>query len=49
MPVALSQPPGAVVECKLEITDIVVRYDRTLLVVDPCRCEPKKFGARAKF
>ncbi|URE05416.1 40S ribosomal protein [Musa troglodytarum] len=33
-------------------TDILVRYDRTLLVADPRRCEPKKFGghgARARF
>ncbi|CAL9195586.1 unnamed protein product [Musa hybrid cultivar] len=32
--------------------DILVRYDRTLLVADPRRCEPKKFGgrgARARF
>ncbi|KAF2909277.1 hypothetical protein DAI22_11g014800 [Oryza sativa Japonica Group] len=32
--------------------DIFARYDRTLLVADPRRCEPKKFGgrgARARF
>ena len=29
---------------KKEIKDILVRYDRTLLVADPRRCEPKKFG-----
>ncbi|CAA3015610.1 40S ribosomal S16 [Olea europaea subsp. europaea] len=35
-----------------EIKDILVRYDRTLLVADPRRREPKKFGghgARARF
>ena len=35
-----------------EIKDILVRFDRTLLVADPRRCEPKKFGgpgARARF
>ncbi|GAB4838705.1 40S ribosomal protein S16 [Ancistrocladus abbreviatus] len=31
---------------KKEIKDILVRYDRTLLVADPRRCEPKKFGGR---
>jgi len=37
---------------KKEIKDILVAYDRTLLVADPRRCEPKKFGgpgARARF
>lgn len=37
---------------KKEIKDIFTRYDRTLLVADPRRCEPKKFGgrgARARF
>ena len=37
---------------KREIKDILVTYDRTLLVADPRRCEPKKFGgpgARARF
>lgn len=37
---------------KKEIRDILVAYDRTLLVADPRRCEPKKFGgrgARARF
>ncbi|XP_026413363.1 40S ribosomal protein S16-like [Papaver somniferum] len=29
-----------------EIKDILVRYDRTLLVADPRCCEPKKFGGR---
>ena len=30
-----------------EIKDILLSYDRTLLVADPRRCEPKKFGGRA--
>jgi len=37
---------------KREIRDIFVNYDRTLLVADPRRCEPKKFGgkgARARY
>ncbi|KAI8810911.1 ribosomal protein S5 domain 2-type protein [Cladochytrium replicatum] len=37
---------------KKEIKDLLVRYDRTLLVADPRRCEPKKFGgggARARY
>ncbi|KAB5537802.1 hypothetical protein DKX38_015335 [Salix brachista] len=33
-------------QSKKEIKDILVRYDRTLLVADPRRCEPKKFGGR---
>ena len=32
---------------KKEIKDILLAYDRTLLVADPRRCEPKKFGGRA--
>ncbi|XP_022898483.1 40S ribosomal protein S16-like, partial [Olea europaea var. sylvestris] len=39
-------------QLKKEIEDILVWYDRTLLVVDPRRREPKKFGghgARARF
>ncbi|THU52560.1 hypothetical protein C4D60_Mb10t05250 [Musa balbisiana] len=39
-------------QSKKEIKDILVRYDRTLLVADPRRCEPNKFGgrgARARF
>ena len=31
---------------KKEIRDTLARYDRTLLVADPRRCEPKKFGGR---
>lgn len=37
---------------KQEIREILVRYDRSLLVADPRRCEPKKFGgpgARARY
>ncbi|URE47969.1 40s ribosomal protein [Musa troglodytarum] len=33
-------------QSKKEIKDILVRYDRTLPVADPRRCEPKKFGGR---
>ncbi|XP_058077984.1 small ribosomal subunit protein uS9-like [Magnolia sinica] len=39
-------------QSKKEIKDILVRYDRTLLVADPKRCEPTKFGGhgvRARF
>ncbi|GAB6030008.1 40S ribosomal protein S16 [Chamberlinius hualienensis] len=37
---------------KKEIKDILIQYDRALLVADPRRCEPKKFGgpgARARY
>merc|ERR1712139_467196 len=37
---------------KKEIKDILSQYDRTLLVADPRRYEPKKFGgpgARARY
>eukprot|EP00892_Ulva_mutabilis_P003031 jgi/Ulvmu1/12729/UM095_0033.1 len=37
---------------KTEIKTTLLQYDRTLLVSDPRRCEPKKFGgrgARARF
>lgn len=37
---------------KKEIKDILMAYDRSLLVSDPRRCEAKKFGgpgARAKY
>ncbi|CAD6584709.1 MAG: 40S ribosomal protein S16 [Cyphobasidiales sp. Tagirdzhanova-0007] len=36
----------------LELKKTLVSYDRTLLVADPRRCEPKKFGgpgARARY
>merc|ERR1711912_80673 len=31
---------------KKEIKEILQTYDRSLLVADPRRCEPKKFGGR---
>lgn len=34
------------------LQETLLTYDRTLLVADPRRCEPKKFGgrgARARF
>ncbi|KAL1778930.1 40S ribosomal protein S16 [Sigmodon hispidus] len=37
---------------KKEIKDILIQYDRTLLVADPRRCESKKFGGpgdRARY
>ncbi|XP_033645839.1 40S ribosomal protein S16 [Asterias rubens] len=37
---------------KKEIKDILIQYDRSLLVADPRRCEPKKFGGpgpRARY
>lgn len=37
---------------KREIKGLLMEYDRSLLVADPRRCEPKKFGgksARARF
>merc|ERR1711934_31684 len=37
---------------KAEVKNLFLEYDRTLLVADPRRCEPKKFGgrgARARF
>ena len=37
---------------KQELRDLLVAYDRSLLVADPRRCEPKKFGgpgARARY
>lgn len=39
-------------QSKNEIKSILLTYDRTLLVADPRRCEPKKFGgpgARARY
>lgn len=32
---------------KKEIKDAFMHYDRSLLVADPRRCEPKKFGGHA--
>ncbi len=37
---------------KRELKEIFLQYDRNLLVADPRRCEPKKFGgkgARSRF
>lgn len=37
---------------KREMKDLLLQYDKGLLVADPRRCEPKKFGgrgARARF
>ena len=37
---------------KREMKSLLLQYDKTLLVADPRRCEPKKFGgkgARARF
>ena len=47
-------PPSTDVDeaSKKEIKDLLIRYDRTLLVADPRRKEPKKYGgpgARARF
>jgi len=39
-------------QSKKEIKELLLSYDRTLLVADPRRCEPKKFGgkgARSRF
>merc|ERR1712093_233063 len=30
----------------LEVRKVLVAYDRSLLVADPRRCEPKKFGGK---
>jgi len=34
-------------QSKKEIKDVLLRYDRTLLVTTPRHCEPKKLGGRA--
>jgi small subunit ribosomal protein S16e len=31
---------------KRELKELLLQYDKTLLVADPRRCEPKKFGGR---
>ncbi len=31
---------------KKELKDVLMSYDRTLLVADPRRCEPKKYGGK---
>jgi len=33
-------------QAKRELKEVLLQYDRTLLVADPRRCEPKKFGGR---
>lgn len=30
-----------------QVKDCFLKYDRSLLVADPRRCEPKKFGGRS--
>ena len=30
----------------LELRQLFISYDRTLLIADPRRCEPKKFGGQ---
>merc|ERR1719266_2989373 len=32
---------------KKEIKEVLMAYDRSLIVADPRRCEPKKFGGRS--
>lgn len=34
-------------QAKREIKQVFMTYDRSLLVADPRRCEPKKFGGRS--
>lgn len=34
-------------QAKREIKELLMQYDRTLLVADPRRCEPKKYAAFA--
>lgn len=39
-------------QTKREMKELLLQYDKSLLVADPRRCEPKKFGgrgARARF
>ncbi|KTW31231.1 40S ribosomal protein S16 [Pneumocystis jirovecii RU7] len=39
-------------QSKIELKKALISYDRTLLVADPRRCEPKKFGgsgARSRY
>jgi Ribosomal protein S9/S16 len=50
--VSSSLPADVDEAAKKEIKDILNTYDRSLLVADPRRCEPKKYGgpgARARF
>ena len=34
-------------QTKREIKELLLSYDRSLLVADPRRCEPKKFGGKS--
>ena len=36
-------------QAKKEIKDLLIAYDRTLLVADPRRCEPKKYAPSLKI
>ena len=48
----MSHTPDVDEASKKEIKDVLTAYDRTLLVADPRRTEPKKFGgpgARARY
>ena len=39
-------------QSKRELKEVFLQYDKTLIVTDPRRCEPKKFGgkgARSRF
>ena len=39
-------------QSKRELKEVFLQYDRTLIITDPRRCEPKKFGgkgARSRF
>ena len=39
-------------QAKRELKEVFLQYDKNLLVTDPRRCEPKKFGgkgARSRF
>ena len=31
---------------KRELKELMIQYDKGLLIADPRRCEPKKFGGR---
>jgi hypothetical protein len=33
-------------QSKREVKEILTSYDRSMLVADPRRCEPKKFGGK---
>ena len=50
--VCLFYPADVDEASKKEIKDILIQYDRSLLVADPRRCESKKFGGpgpRARY